>query len=115
MEEITFDEHRALMASIDKEQQALSERRDRAIKDYIEANRPFNIGDAVEVVNISLPLRPKEYGIVYDFRIAPNGLVSPLLYKIKKDGTASKNKIHIYSYTAYDFNPYDIERGLHKC
>lgn len=56
---------------------------------YIEENKSFEIGDRVKT-------KRGEIGIVYNFDLDYKDEVKPLMWKEKKDGSASKFKLNIY-------------------
>lgn len=58
-------------------------------KQYIEANKPFQVGDRVKTTH-------NEFGIVYGFDLDWDGDVKPLMKKEKKDGKASKLELNVY-------------------
>lgn len=60
---------------------------------YIEANKPCEIGDTVEAESGS---GRKQMAIVMDFKADSSGSIIPYLRKAKKDGTASNHKVYWY-------------------
>jgi len=59
---------------------------------YKKDNRIFKDGDRVKITNG----REVRYGIVYGYKIGYRDELVPLLYKMKKDGTASKVRDYIW-------------------
>lgn len=67
---------------------------------YIKENAEFVDGDKVEVNTTGRNDEIiKEYGVVQGHIIYYDNVI-PILYKIKKDGTISKHRLHIYSTSA---------------
>lgn len=60
---------------------------------YIEANKPCEIGDAVEAEARN---GFKQKAIVTGFNVDSNGNIKPYLRKAKKDGSASHHKVYWY-------------------
>jgi hypothetical protein len=58
---------------------------------YIEANKPFNIGDRVMCQS------KKMFGYVTSFEISYNNEVRPICFKEKKDGTQSQIKMWVWN------------------
>lgn len=62
-------------------------------QEYIDANRPCEVGDRVDKVFSDGSIEP---GIVSGFEIDLDDEVKPIMRQIKKDGTASIRKIYVW-------------------
>jgi len=60
--------------------------------EYIEANKPFNLGDKVKVIKG----KSVEFGVVTGFEIRYSNSVECVLNKLKKDGTQSQIKLYVW-------------------
>ena len=61
---------------------------------YIQANKMFEKGDKVRVIHGSNPVL---YGFVGDHEIHWDGAVRPVIFKMKKDGTESMQKLFAWT------------------
>lgn len=77
--------------NIEKEISNLRDINSQLIKDYIEHNKPFNIGDRI------FKSKSKEYGFVVSFKMGYQFEITPICVKEKKDGTESKHSLYVYS------------------
>jgi actin-like ATPase involved in cell morphogenesis len=62
-----------------------------AKENYIEANKPFEIGDRVMCQS------KKTFGYVVSFEINYSNEVKPVCFKEKKDGTQSQIKMYVWN------------------
>lgn len=77
---------------------------------YIEANKPCEVGDTVEAESRN---GFKQKAIVTGFHVGSSGNVEPYLRKAKKDGTASQHKVYWYDAAIIHYpvkSPVELEK-----
>lgn len=88
---MTKEKYNQEMEDIHYQKKLLFEREKIVQEKYIEANKPFEIGDKVQN-------NRGEKGFVIGYEVGYSSKVVPLLKKMKKDGTQSSIKLFYWSY-----------------
>lgn len=82
--------------NLDNQIKELSIKKERIKLDYIEANRPFEIGDKIKATRTN---GEESFGFVTGFIVGYRNEIEIKAVKCKKDGTPSFYEMYIYDYS----------------
>lgn len=60
--------------------------------EYINANKPFDIGQKVKVIKNT----QNQFGFIRGYEVDYNYEIKPVIYKMKKDGTESQIRLYVW-------------------